>query len=581
MTAADAGTVKLPELLAPCGSREALEAALKAGADAVYFGGTMHNARMHAKNFQREQLPDAIRDCHSAGVRAYITLNTQILDRELKEALEYAAFLYESGADALILADMGLSSLIHARIPELELHASTQMTAHSAEAARLLQKLGFQRMVCGREMREKDIEALVKASPIEIEMFIHGAICVSCSGQCMLSAVMGGRSGNRGACAQPCRLPYSGGYPLSLRDMCLAGHIPALIRSGVASLKIEGRMKSPAYVYGVTRIYRRLLDEQRAASPAELKELEGLFSRGGFTDGYYTGKIGSSMLGIRSETDRDEARGAGSVSASARNVRTLPAITLSGRTPPRLPDRLPFPRKRAALRPISTARFYRAESIPDTNDFTHVYLPPEAFAPGRADGVFLPPVIFDSELDTVRRRLEFAASHGATQLLLSGPGQVRLAEEFGMTPHGDFRLNVFNTFSCRLWCGLTETKPESILVSPELILPQIRDIVPEEGVRKGAVVYGRLPLMFLEKPVGKPELRDRKNARFPVLREGKRDILCNSVPIYMGDQTDRLDAAGIEERHFIFTTEDRNEVLRVAFAYRNGVIPKDSIRRLK
>ncbi len=581
MHTADRTAPRLPELLSPCGSREALDAALRAGADAVYFGGTMHNARMHAKNFQREQLPDAIRDCHSAGVRAYITLNTQILDRELKEALEYAAFLYESGADALILADMGLSSLIRTHIPQLELHASTQMTGHSAEAARMLQTLGFSRMVCGREMCARDIEALVKASPIEIEMFIHGAICVSCSGQCMLSAVMGGRSGNRGACAQPCRLPYSGGYPLSLRDMCLAGHVPALIQSGVASLKIEGRMKSPAYVYGVTRIYRRLLDENRAASPAEQKELAGLFSRGGFTDGYYTGKIGGSMLGVRSETDRDEARGAGSVPASARSARALPPIPPSERTAPALPDKLPFPPKKAAQRPISTARFYRADSIPETTDFAHIYLPPDAFAPGRADGVFLPPVIFDSELDVIRRRLEFAAAHGATQLLLSGPGQMQLAEEFGMTPHGDFRLNVFNTFSCRLWSSLTAAKPESILLSPELILPQIRDIVPEEGVLKGAVVYGRLPLMFLEKPVGKPELRDRKNARFPILREGKRDVLCNSVPIYMGDQTDRLDAAGIEERHFIFTTEDRNEVLRIAFAYRNRVIPKDSIRRMK
>ena len=575
------GVCRLPELLAPCGSREALDAALNAGADAVYFGGTVYNARMHAKNFPREQIPDAVRDCHSAGVRAYITLNTQILDRELQGALEYAAFLYENGADALILADSGLSSLIHTYIPELELHASTQMTAHSVEAACTLKQLGFSRMVCGREMRAEDIEALVKASPIEIEMFIHGAICVSCSGQCMLSAVMGGRSGNRGACAQPCRLPYSGGYPISLRDMCLAGHIPALIRSGVASLKIEGRMKSPAYVYGVTRIYRRLLDENRSASVSEMKELDRLFSRGGFTDGYYTGRVGSAMLGIRAESDKEESRASSYTAKIPSSAQTHPPVAAPVRQSPLLPDKLLFPRGKPASHPISTARFYKAESIPETDFFAHIYLPPDKFVPGRADGIFLPPVIYDSERDGIRRKLEFAASHGATQLFLSNLGQLELAEEFGLTPHGDFRLNIFNTCSCRLWSRLTCGKLKSILLSPELILPQMRDIETEPNTEKGAVVYGRFPLMFLEKPVGRNELRDRKNARFPVLHEGKRDILCNSVPLYMGDQTERLDAAGIAERHFIFTTEDSSEALRIAYAYQNHVIPKDSIRRMK
>ena len=564
----------LPELLSPCGSREALEAAAEGGADAVYFGGTMLNARMNAKNFDRDGLAAAVSFCHAKGIMAYVTLNTQIYDRELKSALEYADFLRRAGADALIVADPGLAMLIKKYLPGTELHASTQMTVHSTEGAKLLYGSGFSRVVAARELSSENIRSLCSGSSAEVELFVHGAICVSCSGQCLMSAMLGGRSGNRGECAQPCRMSYNGGYPLSLKDMCLAGHIPELISSGVRSLKIEGRMKSPAYVYGVTKIYRRLLDEDRNATRDEMNELSRLFSRGGFTDGYFTGRISGDMLGVRSGKDISDSRSVGSFHASKKPE----CQTVIDTAPAALPEKLPFPKKKPAEKPITTARFRSASQIPDSHDLAHVYLPLSKYE-SIADGVLLPPVIFDSELDAVKRRLETAVKKGARHIMICNAGQLNIASEFGLIPHGDHRFNVFNAFSAEFFASLGGL--ESLILSAELTLPQIRDIYFNGSTLKGAITYGRYPLMLLEKPVGKTSLRDTRGAVFPVLPEDSRDILYNSVPLYMADQTDRLDKAGIEERHMIFSDESRGDVMKVLFAYRHGVIPKEPVRRLK
>lgn len=302
---AEKNRIKLPELLAPAGSPEALEAAIEAGADAVYFGAGDFNARMRAKNFSREELEAALRLCRQYGVRSYVTVNTRLRDSELSEAASLVADLYEKGADAFIVADMGVARQIRLTVPEAELHASTQVSGHSAEDAAVLREMGFSRMVCPRELSLGEITRLVKASPIEIEMFIHGAHCVSFSGQCMMSHALGGRSGNRGMCAQPCRLPFRmdgvrASHPLSLKDMCLAQSVPLLIESGVSSLKIEGRQKSPDYVYGAVSVYRRLLDENRGADAEEMERLGALFSRDGFTDGYLRQSY-KGMLGVRGE----------------------------------------------------------------------------------------------------------------------------------------------------------------------------------------------------------------------------------------------------------------------------------------
>ena len=301
----------LPELLAPAGSPMALRAAIEGGADAVYIGGTAFNARINAKNFTEDELRDAILLAHTYGVKVYIAANTLIFDREREEYLHAAERAYLLGADALIVADLGMARELKKRIP-IELHASTQMSGHSVDTARVLADAGFSRMVCAREMSGDDIRYFCENSPIEAEVFVHGALCVSTSGQCLFSSLVGGRSGNRGECAQPCRLPYSlpkgkQGYPLSLCDLSLAEHITELCDMGVASLKIEGRMKSPEYVRDVTSIWRALLDERRNANSADMERLARIFSRGGFTDGYFTGKKDKRMLGIRSEGDKRQS----------------------------------------------------------------------------------------------------------------------------------------------------------------------------------------------------------------------------------------------------------------------------------
>lgn len=299
--------IGIPELLSPAGSPDALCAAIEGGADAVYFGGSLFSNRMRAKNFDDGELVRSVAMCKAYSVRSYITVNTRLRDAEIDDALHLVRTLYAAGADAFIIADAGLAAAVKEALPEAELHASTQMTGVNSHDAAALAALGFSRMVCPRELSRGEIEALVKSSPIEIEMFVHGAHCVSVSGQCLMSWAMGGRSGNRGECAQPCRLPYRiagcknvSSHPLSLKDMCLAEHIPEIIGSKVSSLKIEGRLKSPDYVYGVTRIWRRLLDERRRATPDEIARLAELFSRDGFSDGYYKGKL-VSMNGIRRE----------------------------------------------------------------------------------------------------------------------------------------------------------------------------------------------------------------------------------------------------------------------------------------
>ncbi len=566
----------IPELLSPCGSLESLSAAVEGGADAVYFGGTVFNARMNAKNFDRSEVRSAVSYCHENGVKAYVALNTQILDREMKSALDHAAFLYESGADALIIADMGLASLIRKYIPELELHASTQATVHNLAGAEKFHDLGFSRVVGARELDRENIAELCK-SRAEIELFVHGAICVSVSGQCLMSAMLGGRSGNRGQCAQPCRMCYNGEYPISMKDMCLASHIPSLIDAGVASLKIEGRMKSPSYVHGVTSIYRRLLDEKRSASADEIRELQQLFSRSGFTDGYYTKNIGKGMLGIRTEKDIAGSRSAGSFKAE-----TISSVGEASceRSKPYIPSKPKLPQKRRTAKAVFTASFRSAEQIPEKHSLDIAYLPLFGHR-STANGVSLPPVIFDSETENVKRALEKAVKQGAKHIMIHNIGQLELAKEFGLSVHGSHRLNVFNNNSADFW--VKDGGLESLILSAELILPQIRDIILPEGVRKGTVVYGRLPLMLLHKPVERKSLRDNRGATFPIYPENGSDVLYNSVNIYMADQLDRLDASGIEERHMIFTGEDRGEVMRALYAYEHKLPPKEreAIKRIK
>ena len=674
---------KLPELLSPAGSLEAFEAAIDGGADAIYVGGASFNARANAKNFSEEEMREAVKLAHLYGVKVYQTINIMIHGRETAELLRAAEISAEIGVDAFIVSDLGAARLIHSHLPEMELHGSTQMSIHNAAGARLLADYGFSRIVPARELSKKDIQTLVDENPLEVEIFIHGAMCVSHSGQCLFSSLVGGRSGNRGLCAQPCRLPYASAncrvgdkYPLSLKDMSLCGHVREIIGSGVSSLKIEGRMKSPEYVRGVTKIWRRLLDGGRDATAEDIKELSDLFSRGGFSDGYYTETVGRKMLGVRSEEDKQASRDSekfnkitkkmplamsvaikngensrltvnsngktasaeGEIPQTAINAPideatvkkcmsklgdscfTLESICIeldSGLmmpisqlnalrraaisaledemtrvSPQKIGDgEISMPEKTAKTRRVG--RFLRAEQISESarEFFDLVFLPLDGFDTD-ADGFVMPPVIFDSERERAERLVESACERGARYAIVTNFGQIellkRIAPEIELI--ADFRFNIGNSYSL----GFFEDMGfESVVLSAELTLPQIRDI---KGA-KAAIVYGRIPLMTLEKCVikelygdkrgcevcsrGKAEMKDRRGFVFPVVRENPhRNIVLNSLPTQMSDRENELLAAGVTDRHFLFTTESAREIDRVIEDYKHHRTPEGKVRRI-
>lgn len=684
-----------PELLAPAGTPEALRAAVAAGADAVYFGTSAFNARMNAKNFAGDTLSEAIKLCKDAGVKTNITLNTLVHTREMYELLKTVEELYTLGADALIVADLGAASLIHKYFPKLELHASTQVAGHNSFAACELQKLGFSRMVAARELSLDDISILCESSPIETEIFIHGAICVSQSGQCLASSMIGGRSGNRGECAQPCRLQYQTdtgkkSYALSLKDICLAEHIPEILKLKIASLKIEGRMKSPEYVYGVTSVYRKLIDKNRSATPDEIETLRRIFSRSGFTDGYFTKKINKSMLGIRTESDKQATKSNRSEKTALPDYKKLIAarieknrksslneidisaeikadipmkltmscgdiqINLFGQIPEKaekcpltaesvtekltklggtsfkpgkvnidiedgliipvsvlnrlrreavevlesrlLIENLTIDREYISLpkvlesptipkfKPLKTARieFPKNADIPENSGFNIIFVPLEKLERGTyVNGVILPPVIFDSEIAEVETLLQKAKNAEIQHALVSNIGHIALAKKYGFNIHGDFRLNIYNSWTID---SLISLGFEDFIASPELTLPQLRDL------NISAVVYGRIPLMTLEKCCirdiyscdqcqkrGFLPLIDRTNTEFPMTRAWKhRNIIYNSVPIYMADRKSEL--SQINGMHYIFTNENISDIVN---AYDNCIPPNISVRRIK
>lgn len=299
----------LPEVLAPVGSPESLSAAVRSGADAVYIGAKQFSARRNADNFDDNDIKDTVRYCHIRGVKVYLALNIMIKQSELQAAFNTALSAYNCGVDAVIISDLGLASLLHKHIPDLQLHASTQMTIHSPACLPMLKDLGFTRVVVSREMSKDEIADFCAAANklgIEVEVFVHGALCMSVSGQCLLSSVLGARSGNRGLCAGPCRLPFKAsggtGYDLSLKDLCLYENVSELTQMGVASLKIEGRMKRPEYVSAATAACRQAVDNGFIDEKL-FKTLKNVFSRSGFTDGYYTNNLGKDMFGIRTKDD--------------------------------------------------------------------------------------------------------------------------------------------------------------------------------------------------------------------------------------------------------------------------------------
>lgn len=292
------------EILSPAGSMDSLFAALHGGADAVYFGYGQFNARRNAKNFDAEQFREMARACKARGVKMYMTLNTLVFDREMEDLKETVRAACENGVDAILVQDLGVMELLRRWAPNIPLHASTQMAVHNVSGAQQMLELGFTRVVLAREMSASEIRAVVEQVPIETEIFVHGALCMCLSGQCYMSSLIGERSGNRGLCAQPCRLPFStgrgdNGYALSLKDLTLVDRIEELKALGVDSLKIEGRMKRPEYVWAAVSGFRQALDGQEP----NIDQLEAAFSRSGFTRGYFDGELGLNMFGTRQHED--------------------------------------------------------------------------------------------------------------------------------------------------------------------------------------------------------------------------------------------------------------------------------------
>lgn len=305
---------KKPELLAPAGDYSCFQAALKAGADAVYIGGQRFGARAFAGNFSDEEVVEALREAHFYGRKIYLTVNTLLKQEEIKQLPEFISPFYEAGLDGVIVQDMGALSLLVSCFPGLALHASTQMTITDVRGAVFLKKLGVSRVVPARELTLPEVEALCRESGMEVEAFIHGAMCYCYSGQCLFSSLLGGRSGNRGRCAQPCRQPYrirtdiTGAecYPLSLKDMCTIQFLPDLIKAGIDSFKIEGRMKKPEYVAGVTSVYRRRIDsylqdpeKDKGVSDKDMHILSSLYIRSEISGGYYHRHNSKEMVTLK------------------------------------------------------------------------------------------------------------------------------------------------------------------------------------------------------------------------------------------------------------------------------------------
>ena len=300
------------EILSPAGSYESLKAAIAAGADAVYIGGTRFGARAYADNLDKERMLEVIDYVHLHGRKIYMTVNTLLKESELREELyEYLLPYYEHGLDAVIVQDLGVLKYIREQFPDLPIHASTQMTVNDVLGAKFLEKLGVERVVTSREMHIEEIKKIAEQTDLEIESFVHGALCYCYSGQCLYSSLIGGRSGNRGQCAQPCRLPYKMNgekktqYILSLKDICTLEYIPEILEAGICSLKIEGRMKKPEYVALVTAMYRKYVDlylkkgkQGFKVDPKDKEKLLDLYNRGGSHGGYYHTRNGREMISI-------------------------------------------------------------------------------------------------------------------------------------------------------------------------------------------------------------------------------------------------------------------------------------------
>jgi len=684
-----------PEILSPAGSWEALRAAAAVRADAVYFGGHSFNARRNAGNFDDAQVAEAIAFCHARGILAYITLNTIMFQNELKAALEFVKLLCDNGADAVILQDIGLASLIRKAAPGLRLHASTQMSVHNIDGVMMLARMGFKRVVLARELSCGETEEIIKASPIETEVFVHGALCMSISGQCYMSAMLGGRSGNRGLCAQPCRLPFSvpggTGYDLSLKDLSLIGRIGGLARMGVASLKIEGRMKRPEYVAAATAACLSAARGEEVTAE-RMDELKSVFSRAGFTQGYFDGELGRDMFGARGredvmasnsvlsglrahyegvepprvkvdfsfnvtsgepasilarDADGNTAAVTGMLPEGARTKAIDEALvkdklSKTGGTPFFAGDvdliigqglSLPVAelnrmrrealetilQKRMQPKPISfempeflkqrrnnvensPALRIRLRSIAQLTDkilgcgaeiiFLNIYeiaknskKVEELIKGGAVIGAELPRALFAEQMGSLALSLEATAAAGVKNLLCGNLGAVHLGLVRGFTVHGDFGLNISNSYALG---ELLEAGVKSCVLSFEATVGGIAGAAQFSPHCCGAIAYGRLPLMLTKNcPLKNGAecgsctgfIRDRRGGNLPIVCFGGASELLNDRPLWLCDRKDELYRAGVHFAMLCFTIETARETDAVIDAWQKSLPPEGEFTR--
>ncbi len=650
------------ELLAPAGNMECLKAAVNSGADAVYFAGKSFGARSYANNFTSEEMYDAIKYCRLRNVKSYVTVNTMTLDREFDELDEFIALLADAGADGVIVQDLGVLRRISQICPQMPVHGSTQMTVHNLEGVRALEKLGVKRVVLSRELSKADIEYIISNCNAEIEVFVHGAMCMSYSGQCLMSSVLGGRSGNRGKCAQPCRLEYhdKGGkdrFYMSLKDMSLLNHLEELRDIGVASLKIEGRMKGVDYVSQVVRTYRRCMDELRKPNKEELDRINRVFFRGGLSDGYYKNNIGPSMFafdkpdnpykkgGNLEQIDVNEKKNGVSVKGwfaeGESPVIELKIedkeVTVIGEEPlgtamkspasrediekqlakmggtafymkecnvdiegnPFVPVKEVNALRRTALEKLEeellidsrkeivniveskserkknnefefTASVKSLEQYLAIKDFDFKYIDVPVHVAEKNIEVFrddkeriilnLPVIVKDGEKDKWDKALKNLWEIGFDKLRGQNIDRVFIKDKYKV--FGGERLNVANSRALKV---LGDAGMESVCLSAELNLAQIRDI--DKVIKTEVIIYGHTALMITEncilKNAGKcpckdfGEIYDRKNSRFFIIKDGQscRNIVLNSVPLYMGDKIQDIKNCGVDFGRIDFTIE--------------------------
>lgn len=635
------------EILAPAGGPEQLTAALRAGADAVYLGLSQFSARGAATNFDAEQLAQAVADAHERGVKVYVAINTLIKDEEYEAVYAALQSVCAVGVDAVIVQDLAVAAMVRECAPTMPLHASTQMTVHNLSGVKALESLGFSRVVLARELTLDEMEHIAQHTTLEIEVFVHGALCMSASGMCYLSSLLGQRSGNRGLCAQPCRLNFQCNgreHALSLKDLSVVSRLNELAAVGVTSAKIEGRMKRPEYVAAAVQACRTALTGQTP----DMTKLQAVFSRSGFTDGYLTGRRTLDMFGIRRKEDvtaaadvldelaqlyhkeppripvdlsldlpngrltatcedctvtvqsataaeparnapTDEARACAAMAkmggtpyylrdftftntnmmlpASALNDlrrRAIEQIAAHRRTADPIPCALPskigtVTKKRS---PQLRLRFEKAAQIAGSEYAEKIILPLGeweknaeliGFFEGQAVAE-LPTLCYDE--DSLKMRLLTLREKGLNEVQVDNIGALVLAKSLGLTVHGGAGLNILNTAALDEYqkMGLCDAT-----VSFELSRQRIRALGGE--MPRGAIVYGRLPLMrFRACPKndcvhcdGRAVLTDRMGIEFPlVCTEKQYQTLYNSRPLWVADKGD----FGIDFMTLYFTDEE-------------------------